>query len=256
MDENNKSVDLSKSDADEKIEDNSKENDVNHTETNSFSEEMQIPHIEESTGTFENQGSLAPVKKPKKDKKKLIIWIPTALAVVFFLMFVTAPSSSELEDAKDELAKVQAEYDKYKEEMEPYSEFTAADLAAAKEVKEKEAAAEKKRLDAEKAKGYETGITYNQLARNPDKYEGKKVKFSGKVIQVMEGDDTVQIRLVVNDNYDTVLYCEYDKGIVSSRILEDDYITVYGISAGTITYQSTMGGNITIPGVSVDKIKR
>lgn len=115
---------------------------------------------------------------------------------------------------------------------------------------------EKAKREAEKAKGYETGITYNQLARTPDKYEGKKVKFSGKVIQVIEGDDTVQIRLAVKNNYDTVLLGEYRKDIVSSRVLEDDHITIYGVSVGTISYKSTMGGTITIPGVYIDKIKQ
>ena len=70
----------------------------------------------------------------------------------------------------------------------------------------------------------------------------------------MEGDGTVQIRLAVDDDYDTILLGEYESSIVSSRVLEDDYITIYGISAGTITYQSTMGGNITIPGVVIEKI--
>ena len=41
---------------------------------------------------------------------------------------------------------------------------------------------------------------------------------------------------------------------VSSRVLKDDYITVYGLSAGLITYTSTLGGNITIPSMAVSKI--
>ncbi len=70
----------------------------------------------------------------------------------------------------------------------------------------------------------------------------------------MEGDTSTQIRLAVNDDYDTVLLAEYSKSIVSSRILEDDHITIYGTSVGTISYKSTLGGTITIPGVYVDKI--
>lgn len=41
--------------------------------------------------------------------------------------------------------------------------------------------------------GYETGITYEQLARIPDSYIYKKVKFSGNVIQVLKGDNEVNI---------------------------------------------------------------
>lgn len=107
---------------------------------------------------------------------------------------------------------------------------------------------------AEEAKGYETGITYDQLARTPDQFKGKKVKFTGKVIQVLEQDNLVQIRLAVDDNYDTVLLGLYESSIVSSRVLEEDYITIYGISSGTISYESTSGKTITIPGVAIEKI--
>ena len=121
-----------------------------------------------------------------------------------------------------------------------------------KKINEKKAAEE-----AEKAKGYETGITYSQLSRNPEQYNGKKVKFKGKVVQVIEGDGKeIQIRLAVNSDYDTILFGQYDSSIVSSRILEDDIITIYGLSVGTISYKSTMGGTITIPGVAIEKIER
>ena len=70
----------------------------------------------------------------------------------------------------------------------------------------------------------------------------------------MEGDSSIQIRFAVGDDYDTILYGEYDSSIVNSRILEDDYITIMGVSAGLLTYESTMGGNITIPSVLIDKI--
>lgn len=180
---------------------------------------------------------------------------------------------------KEEIArleKVEEEYTAYKKRMEPYEELETSEaearkieaekVAAEKKAAEEKAAADKKAAEekaaadaaaakaAEEAKGYETGITYDQLARTPDDFTGQKVKFYGKVIQVMESDGSVQIRLAVDDNYDTILYGEYSSSIVSSRILEDDYITIYGMSVGTITYQSTLGGNITIPGVYIDKI--
>ena len=105
--------------------------------------------------------------------------------------------------------------------------------------------------------GYETGITYEQLARTPDNYKNKKVKFTGRVVQVMEGDDETQIRLAADSNYDTVLYCGIPKTLTNNnRVLEDDIITIYGTSYGLLTYNSTMGGKITIPAVIVDKFER
>ena len=182
----------------------------------------------------------------------------------------------ELSSTKESLANLQTEYDTYKEEMKPFEEMTAAQAEAERVKAEQEkqaiedAEAQKKAEEeaaaaaaaaeaeaaraAEEAKGYETGITYDQLARTPDDFVGKNVKFYGKVIQVIEGGSTVQIRLAVNEDYDTILLGEYNNSIVSSRVLDDDLITIYGTSQGLISYKSTMGGTITIPSVSIDKI--
>ena len=122
----------------------------------------------------------------------------------------------------------------------------------AKKLAEEEKA--KKLAEEEEKKGYDTGISYKDLARNPADYVGEKIKFEGKVVQVMEGDGEVQVRLAVGGDYDNIIYCVYDSSIVTSRVLEDDYITVMGISSDLITYTSTMGGDITIPSMLVEKI--
>lgn len=130
-------------------------------------------------------------------------------------------------------------------------------LAAEKAAAEKKAAEEKAEQERQEKIGYDTGITYEQLARTPDSYEGKKVKFKGKVIQVTEDasdNSLVTLRIAVNSDYDKVILVGYSPSIVSSRVLEDDIITIYGVSKGLYTYQSTMGGAITIPLISVDKI--
>jgi chromosome segregation ATPase len=168
------------------------------------------------------------------------------------------------------------EYAEYKESMSEY-EGLSADEAQAREI-QAQSIAESSRVAASEAEsasiaesqaaeaasiaasqeaekvGYDTGITYDQLARTPDQYKGQKVKFRGKVVQVIEGDTEVSIRLATKGSYDDILYCQYDKTIVSSRVLEDDTITIYGMALGTISYESTMGGQITIPAVAVDRI--
>lgn len=129
-------------------------------------------------------------------------------------------------------------------------------------IKEKQEAEKKKKEEEERkkaeeeAKGYETGITYDQLARNPEDYMMKKVKFSGKVVQVIRGDSEVDVRLAVDGNYDTVLYCSISKNKLSSNLLDDDWITVSGVSMGEYTYESTLGAQITIPWVLVEKVDR
>lgn len=165
--------------------------------------------------------------------------------------------SKEKQQREIEVEKERAEKAAKEKAAKEAAEKAAQEAKEKAEKAEKEAKkkAEKEAREAKKRQGYNTGITYSQLARTPDDYEGEKVKFSGKVVQVMEDDDAVQIRLAVNNNYDTIVYAEYDPYIVDSRILEDDQITIMGTSSGIITYESTMGGNISIPSVLVDEIE-
>ena len=97
----------------------------------------------------------------------------------------------------------------------------------------------------EKCKTY----TYNEIARDPDDYKGKKAKFSGEVVQCLESSDSSQVdmRVAINDDYDQIIYVVYDMPEGASRILENDHITVYGELDGVYTYTSTMNAQITIP---------
>ncbi len=155
-------------------------------------------------------------------------------------------SLSEAEiKAKEAAAVKQAELDKIQTEK----------LQSEQEDKRKaEAEKAKKEADAKAKQGYNTGITYNQLARTPEKYSEAKVKFTGEVVQVIEGDDLVQIRLAVDSDYNKIIFGYYSSDIVSSRVLVNDRITIYGTSQELYTYTSTMGGEITIPLVSIEKI--
>jgi uncharacterized membrane protein YcgQ (UPF0703/DUF1980 family) len=162
--------------------------------------------------------------------------------------------SKENEELKSKLDEAEPWF-KMKEEEQKAIEEENAKKEAEEEAKRKAEEEEAERLaEEEEKKGYDTGIGYKDLARNPENYVGKKIKFEGKVIQVMEGDGEVQIRLAVNGDYDNIMYCAYDSSIVTSRVLEDDYITVMGVSTDLLTYTSTMGGEITIPSMLVEKI--
>lgn len=182
----------------------------------------------------------------------------------------------ELSEVEKELESVRKEYDAYQEEMKPYEEMSLAQAEAEKakaerelkKIEEKEKKEQEKKEAEEKAKeesekaaaeeeekiGYDTGITYDQLARTPDEYEGKKVKFYGKVIQVTEGNSYTQIRFAVDEDYDKIILAIYRSSIITSRVLEDDKITIYGTSKGLETYTTVLGSSVTIPYVLIDKI--
>ncbi|MGL5479416.1 MAG: hypothetical protein ACRDCB_10295 [Clostridium sp.] len=166
----------------------------------------------------------------------------------------------ENKELKDQLDKakpfLEMQEAKQKEELEKAKKEAEEKERKEEEEKAKKEREEKAKKEAEEKKGYNTGITYDNLARTPDKYKDKKVKFTGKVIQVMEGDGYTQMRLAVNSDYDKIILIEIDSGSTDSRILEDDVITIMGTSNGLISYDSTMGGKITIPAVIVDKVEQ
>lgn len=95
---------------------------------------------------------------------------------------------------------------------------------------------------------YATNITFDDLSRFPDDYKGKKVTFYGKVVQVMEVDDEIHVRLAISGNYNMIIYSYFSQDLLKNgRILEDDYITVYGTARGLHSYTATLGKTITLP---------
>ena len=132
---------------------------------------------------------------------------------------------------------------------------------AEKERKEKEEAERKEKEETEKAQRekeekekYNTGITRNDLARDKDGLSGEYVKFSGKIVQIMQGDGYNQYRLAVDDDYDQMILIEMVDGLIDSNLLEDDYITIEGISVGNHSYETVLGAEKTIPAVVVDQV--
>lgn len=103
--------------------------------------------------------------------------------------------------------------------------------------------------------GYDTGITFDQLSRNPDEYMLSKVKFSGRVLQVSESGDTSVIRLATSGNYDDVVMVGYNPALIDQRLLEGDRIEVYGISLGLTSYTTVLGAERTLPLISADRIE-
>lgn len=100
-------------------------------------------------------------------------------------------------------------------------------------------------------------IPYKSLARSPEKYERKKVKFTGKIIQVMESDIYTCFRIDVTKGaygiWDDTVYVEYWEDS-SKRFLEDDVVTFYGKFEGLHTYETVLGASVTIPSVTAKYI--
>lgn len=136
-------------------------------------------------------------------------------------------------------------------EKESSSENSAESSSKAAEASSRAAAMSSSEAADKDPNSYNTGVTYDQVARTPDDYEGKKMQFTGRVIQVIEGKTETQIRLAVDGNSDNVILIGFDPDILNgSRVLEDDLVTASGTSVGTVSYKSTMGGKITVPAMA------
>lgn len=95
--------------------------------------------------------------------------------------------------------------------------------------------------------------SYDSIARDPEKYKGTKATYTGKVVQVIEGDGYNQYRVNITRGsygiYKDTIYVSYLPSSDESRILENDIITIYGTNSGTISYETVMGATLTIPSV-------
>ncbi len=104
-------------------------------------------------------------------------------------------------------------------------------------------------------------VAYKEIARNPDKYTGKQVKFTGEVSQVIESTWGTGVTLLVNVTkdeyglYDDAIYVDYTpRSSGEERILEDDIITIYGDFEGLTSYTSVLGAKITVPQINASYI--
>lgn len=102
-----------------------------------------------------------------------------------------------------------------------------------------------------------TKTNYSEIARNPDPYKFKQMKFKAKIIQVVErsGGENVY-RATVDSNSDCVFYIEYTLPSGSPRILEKDVVTITGTYYGIFSYETTMGSVVSVPALIADKISK
>ena len=96
-------------------------------------------------------------------------------------------------------------------------------------------------------------IPYQTLFRYAEEHKGKSVYYRGKVIQVIENGNDFQLRVNVTKGeygqWDDTVFLRYDDAPV--RILGEDIIAFVGTMNGTITYETVLGGEVTIPDITV-----
>lgn len=178
------------------------------------------------------------------------LWVLVGFVVLIGL-FIAVSSGDKKSDAERASKSKSIKSKRSSEKAEKSSVLASYRSSSSSSVAASLSAASSSKAAEQEPTQYKTGITFDQIARTPDDYEGKKIEFTGKVLQVMEDDDNTEIRLAVDGDYDNVILIDVDSDIMNgSRILEDDLVTISGVSDGTTTYESTSGANITIPAMT------
>ena len=103
-------------------------------------------------------------------------------------------------------------------------------------------------------KAIDNSVSINSLYRQPDNFKGKEVYFSGSVVQTIYNEansQKVELRVKVSDETDNnIIYVTHTIEDNQMRILEGDWVDIYGIFEGLITYTSTSDKSITIPAIT------
>ena len=101
-------------------------------------------------------------------------------------------------------------------------------------------------------------LSYLELARNPEKLTGTKVSYTGKIVQTLENDNRVAIRVNVTKDeigiWKDTIFVNYQRGAGADRLLENDVIQLWGTVKGLTTYDAVLGQKISIPEIDAVKI--
>lgn len=187
-----------------------------------------------------------------KNRKQTMAKVGLILSVVsfalfFFLMIILGSGDSVTKESTTEASTTQeettVEVETTQEVTTQEKEQTTTEIQA----KESETKTEFNPSD------YRKDISYESLTRTPDKYKGMKIQITGEVVQVIEEEDELDIRICLEGTADYIyLVCKPD--VTDVRILDKDNITYYGVYQGLYTYETVMGGEETVPLFSVDSL--
>lgn len=157
------------------------------------------------------------------------------LALYFFIgLFIWVSCSSDSNSDK-------------KEESQNKQTSTTKKIPQQQVADVKVTAEENRKNVLEELDQYQTGLTYEQIASDPETYFATKGIFSGRVDQIIKGKEFHTMRLAIDGDYTKLVKVDFVTEASSRNVLEGDNVTVYGIFEGENTYTSTSGAKITLP---------
>ena len=157
------------------------------------------------------------------------------LALYFFIgLFIWVSCSSDSNSDK-------------KEEGQNKQTTTTNEKTQQKVADVKVTAEENRKNVLEELDQYQTGLTYEQIASDPETYFATKGIFSGRVDQIVKGREFHTMRLAIDGDYTKMVKVDFVTEASSRNVLKGDHVTVYGVFEGENTYTSTSGSKITLP---------
>ena len=99
---------------------------------------------------------------------------------------------------------------------------------------------------------YENGLTYEDFARDVDGLKGEYLALNGEVIQVMETEDTTELRVAIGGDNNKIIYCILKNKNI--KVLEGDYVKIKGQSLGYMKYKTIVDTKISVVGVDVHEL--
>ncbi len=94
-------------------------------------------------------------------------------------------------------------------------------------------------------------LTYEHLKKNPQQHSGKAWAFSGRIIQIQE-EGELTFALVALDQWNTKTMAV--RADFSTPFVENDRVYVVGQLAGSYSYTSVAGWEITVPSITARAI--
>lgn len=187
----------------------------------------------------------------KKLWKQWRFWMEVVLGLLLvFFIFSTFVLSDEISDIDKALSDGGMSYNQKNKEIvfnETSNYGSEIEESTDEEIDEviEESSTEESSDEPIDPSGYNE-VDYNEW--NHDKLETlEPIKITGKVIQFLKDDSEVNLRVAINDNYDTIALVSMDTADYKDVIAENDNITVYGMNGGLTSYETTLGSEVTIP---------
>jgi hypothetical protein len=107
-------------------------------------------------------------------------------------------------------------------------------------------------ITVQEIKSSAISVSWDQLARDPDRHRAKVVVLRGKVVQSVQNGSNYTLRVdVAPDTFSNqIVYVEYLRRSPSEpRILEGDQVQLWGPYFGIYSYKAVLGKTIQIPRV-------